>query len=122
MLGTTVFPITYDTGAIAISQTRKLRLRDINSPVQGHTANEQQSGIQTQMTPEAFPTTSSYGPISQGVGFAEKSQCGIPGQAPTQESEVLVPSQGAATKQLCDLQVVKRMRVKEPCERDREFF
>lgn len=60
--------------------------------------------IQTQWTPETFSTTPSCGHISQGGQFTEESQSGVPDKALKQESEVLIPSQGSTTMQLCDLQ------------------
>lgn len=86
---------------MTILQMRKLRLREVNPPVQGHTPNEQQGRDSNLADPRGFFYHTKLGPhIMRGGVLQGKSQCGVPDKALKQESEVLVPSQGSTTKQL----------------------
>lgn len=51
-----------------------------------------------------FNYTTLWPHTTRGGVLQRKGRCGVPGKALKEESEVLVPSQGSATKQLCDLQ------------------
>lgn len=99
---------------------RELRLRDVNSPVQGHIPNEWQSRDSNLVDSRgSFQLHQAMATYPKGWDLQRKSQCGFPGKALKQESEVLVPSQGSATKQLCE---TTRVDMKTPCKFEREFL
>lgn len=64
-----------------------------------------------------FNYTKLWPQITRGGGLQRESQRGVPGKALKQESEVLVPGQGSATKQLCDTRVAMKA-----CKFERGFF
>lgn len=70
-----------------------------------HTANEGQSGDSNPVDSRGFFNYAKLWPhTTRSRVLQRRGRCGVPGKALKEESGVLVPSQGSATQQLCDLQ------------------